>query len=194
MSGYSKGRLLAALSRGYEQQLAWYKEMHRIALEHHRLCREADFAEDSEMDKLRKLISARQELMGQLDKQNQVLAKVKKELADLLKIPEIRLSTLRAALHPSVLEQEAAAPSTAGAAETGNGAEAADALGQTLDALATLLKEINELDGETQELMHQKLAAAKTEIDKIQAGKKAQEVYRSVSRQQPDPMFLDKKK
>jgi hypothetical protein len=192
MSGYNKGQLMAILSRGYEQQLDWYREMHRIALAQHRLCREADFAEDNELDKLTGLIKDRQELMMQLDKQSQVLAKIKQEFAALLGVPEIKLSALRTAL--GATGKEAITPGDVGALETNDGAKAAEALGQTLDAVASLLKEINGLDGESQGLMDRKLKAVKLEIDKIQAGKRAKEVYRSAYYQQPDPVFLDKKK
>ncbi|MBS4026670.1 MAG: hypothetical protein KGZ96_13535 [Clostridia bacterium] len=192
MSGYNKGQLMAILSRGYEQQLDWYKEMHRIALAQHRLCGEADFAEDVELDKLMGLIKDRQELMMQLDKQGQVLAKIKEEFAALLGVPEIKLSALSTVLGAE--GKETLTSEDVGAVEANHRAKAAENLGEILDAVATLLKEINGLDGESQLMMDRKLKAVKVEIDKIQAGKKAKEVYGNAYHQQPDPVFLDKKK
>ncbi|MDW7673679.1 MAG: hypothetical protein SCK28_03995 [Bacillota bacterium] len=183
MSTYSKEQLVSILVRGYQQQLEIYKEMLNIAVKQQQLCAAATFSEEQELASLTALIQARQELMRRLDQQNQVMDKVKKQLAERLGISEINISKLRELL---VQNQE---PTT-----SATGSDLVSQLDSVLGPVGSLLQQINELDKESQQQMNIKLKGVKKELDKIQAGKKAKELYQKPFMNQPDPVFLDKKK
>lgn len=182
MTSFTKEQLVEILTKGYSQQQELYRKMLDEAKAQHKHCQEATFAQDEDLLLLTEIVSKRQEMMSQVDKQNQTLGKVKKQLADRLGIEEVKLSALRAAL-----EQDAQATGESQFAPV-------QALGQVLDLVGNLLKEMNDLDRQSQELMNQKLNLVKKELDNIQAGKKAKQLYQNAYSRQADPIFLDKKK
>ena len=85
---------VSSLIRQYERQAAIYREMLDVAQEQQRLCAEADFAEEENLEKINQLLSRRQKLMDLIEENQSEVLVIKESLRLSLGLEEINGNAL----------------------------------------------------------------------------------------------------
>lgn len=163
-------KLVGQLTKEYKYQLNLYQAMMEVARKQVKLCTEADFSEEENIENLNHLLLKRQEQMLKIEKSQSSANTVKEILQRELGINEVNGQTL-ASLCPYP--------------ETEN-------LQKVLKCLNSLLADITHLDTRSQQALQNKLGLVKNELQKIQRSKQAKKAYKPVKKQL-EGFFFDKK-
>lgn len=161
----------AEISEYYARQVSLYKEMLAIAQELKALCSAADFAGEEDLKELNALLFKRQKIMDQIEASQQKVQALKKSLQEGLGLPELNIKQLCRYLSP----------------------HRSSLLLSLVAQIEALLKEIAELDHQTQGLFLAKLDTVRQELGKVQKRKKANQAYRPHTRQR-EGFFIDHNK
>lgn len=156
--------VLLKMTQGYQEQIAIYEQMRLIALEQEKSLS----GEEVNIELLLEQINLRQELIEVLDRHNNEIGRLRKEISDTLGIDSFSISVVKAIVPGSGVSN----------------------LEKVLGKLAALLAEIKELDRENENKLRRRIAANKERLSRIQSGKKANEAY-GLKKAEKEGIFID---
>jgi len=157
--------VLHSMAEAYQRQLVKYKAMLKLA-EKQRKC-----VEKEEIDKLEEVIGARQYIIKELDEMNSNLKPLRDDIMMILGLKEFSSSAILKAV-PTKAAQE---------------------LADTLSELGEILYSLKEMDVLNEQMLRNKLAQVKTELEGVNNKKQAEKAYNSIVNKQPSN-FFDKSK
>ncbi len=156
--------ILERIAQNYEEQIPYYEEMYRIALEQEKILAHTEI----DTDLLLSLINQRQELIDTLEGRSKEVAMIKQEVCQVLGIKEFNLTNIQSRIN-------------------GHGLEA---LNTVLGQLTNILSKIKELDKKNEALLREGIVKVKEKLKQVQDGKKAKKAYRAAAPLR-DGVFVD---
>jgi hypothetical protein len=150
---------------GFAKQVELYEEMLKQA----KILLEA--VQEGHEEKIKGTLARRQELMKEIDEINSRLHPVMTEICQTLHFPEFKVSKLREVVHTPGSERVAAA----------------------IEALASLLPEIQRVDTEMENLAQERILRLKADLKSLREANSVRNAYHDNDWRQ-EPELFDKKK
>lgn len=156
--------VLQRMARGYEEQLPYYEEMYKLALEQEIVLQQAEV----DTDHLVELIKKRQELIDKVEGLNKEISNLKIEICKALGLEEFTLNIIKEYVR-------------------GEGTQELDS---AISVLTQVLRKIRQLDQKNEDKLRQRINETKDRLTQVGNTKKANKAYNAKVKN-PEGIFID---